>query len=115
MRLRNDNPMVRASMMTLIFEAIVYLLAVPGMIQIEDVDPMLALGAGGAAALVALVAGAALRRPFGWPLAWIAQLAGVALGVLTPWMFAVGGGFALLFVVEFVLGRRIETVIDARR
>ena len=36
------------------------------------------------------------------------QVAGIALGFLTPWMFAVGGGFAALFLVEFMLGKKIE-------
>lgn len=115
MRLREGNPMTRALMTTLIFEAVVFLLAVPGMVQIENVAPTLALGAGGGAALLALVAGGTLKRPFGWPLAWLAQVAAVAMGLLTPWMFAVGGGFAALFVVEFVLGRRIEADGGARR
>jgi hypothetical protein len=32
----------------------------------------------------------------------------IGLGVLTPWMYWLGGMFALLWVVSFVLGRRIE-------
>lgn len=100
--------MTRTLALTLIFEVIVFALAIPGMIQVNDVPIGLAASAGGGAALLAGVAGASLRRPFGWPLAWLAQLAGVALGLLTPWMYWVGGGFALLFALEFFLGRRIE-------
>ncbi|HMQ67024.1 MAG TPA: DUF4233 domain-containing protein, partial [Arachnia sp.] len=33
----------------------------------------------------------------------------VALGVLTPWMYAMGLIFALIWVTCIVLGRRIET------
>lgn len=108
MRLAEGNPMTRTLALTLIFEVIVFALAIPGMIQVNDVPIGLAASAGGGAALLAGVAGASLRRPFGWPLAWLAQLAGVALGLLTPWMYWVGGGFALLFALEFFLGRRIE-------
>ena len=52
--------------------------------------------------------------PLGWVLAWVSQIACLALGLLTPWMYVVGGAFAALFVVEFVLGRRIETDTAAR-
>lgn len=109
MRLAEGNPMTKTLALTLIFEVIVFALAIPGMIQVNDVPLGVAASAGGAAALLAGVAGSTLRRPFGWPLAWLAQLAGVALGLLTPWMYWVGGGFALLFALEFFLGRRIES------
>ena len=108
MRLAEGNPMTKTLALTLIFEMVVFVLAVPGMIQVNDVPLGLAFGAGAAAALLAGVAGGLIgRRPVGWPLAWLAQLAGIALGFLTPWMWAVGGGFAALFAVEFFLGRKI--------
>ncbi|MFZ0529437.1 MAG: DUF4233 domain-containing protein, partial [Propionicimonas sp.] len=44
----------------------------------------------------------------GYPLGWLTQVVAVALGFATPMMFAVGGMFALLWVVCFILGRRIE-------
>lgn len=108
MRLADGNPMTRTLSLTLIFEAIVFVLAIPGMIQVDDVAVGFAVGAGGVAALLAIVAGGMLRRPAGWPLAWLTQVAGVLLGLFTPWMYAVGGMFALLFAVTFVLGKRIE-------
>lgn len=108
MRLADGNPMTKTLMLTLIFEVVVYVLAIPGMIQVDDVPLLPAFVTGlGAAALAGIAAGM-LRRPIGWPLAWAAQLAGIALGLLTPWMYAVGGGFAALFLVEFVLGKKIE-------
>ena len=106
--LAHGNPMIRTISMTLLFEIVVFVLAIPGMIQVDDVPAGIAIGVGGAAALVPLAAAATLRRPIGWVLAWAAQVVAIALGLLTPWMYAVGGAFALLFVVEFVLGRRIE-------
>ena len=42
-------------------------------------------------------------RPIGWVLAWLAQVAGLALGFLVDMMFVVGGLFTLLFVVTFVV------------
>ena len=72
------------------------------------VPDMLAIRFAIAAAALAIVAGGSLRRPYGWPLAWLTQVVAIALGLLTPWMYGVGAMFALLFVVEFVLGKRIE-------
>lgn len=109
MKLAEGNPMTKTLALTLFFEVVVYVLAIPGMIQVNDVAVGLAMGTGLGAAVLAGVAGSVLRRGgWAWTLAWLAQAAGIALGVLTPWMYAVGGAFALLFVVEFVLGRRIE-------
>lgn len=107
--LADKNPMTKTLMLTLYFEVIVFILASPGMIQVNDVPVAPALGFSLAAAALAGVAGGLLgRRPIAWPLAWLAQAAGIALGLLTPWMFIVGGGFAALFAVEFFLGRQIE-------
>ena len=114
MRLVPTNPMNRVLAAILAFEAICCGLAIPGMIQVSDVAIPLALGAGGVAALLPLIAAATLRTPLGWVLAWVSQIACLALGLLTPWMYVVGGAFAALFVVEFVLGRRIETDTAAR-
>lgn len=106
--LRNGNPMNRAISLALLFQIVVFVLAIPGMIQVDGVPVGVALIAGGVAALIPLLAAALLRRPIGWVFAWLAQGVGVALGLLTPWMYVVGGVFAVLFVVSFVLGRRIE-------
>lgn len=58
--------------------------------------------------MLCLAASGTLRRPFGWVLAWAAQVACIALGFAVAMMFAVGAMFALLFVISFVLGRRLE-------
>ena len=49
-----------------------------------------------------------MRRPVGYPLGWLTQAAGIALGVLTPWMYGMGAVFALLWVATMVLGRRLD-------
>src|SRR4029450_4200111 len=106
---------MRVVLMTvLIFEGIVFGLAIPVMILVSGVAPAAAAGFGGGAALVApaaraVVAGGAalmalaaaglLRSRLGYILGWIAQLVGLALGFLTPMMFVVGavlgGGWLL--------------------
>lgn len=107
-RLADGNPMTKTLVLTLIFEVVVYILAIPGMIQVDAVPLVPAFTTGLGAAALAGVAAGMMRRPIGWPLAWAAQLAGIALGLLTPWMYVVGGGFAALFLVEFILGKKIE-------
>ena len=71
------------------------------------------MGAGavwcGIATALCLVACGGLRRRWGYLVGWAAQAAIVALGVLTPWMYAMGLIFALIWVTCIVLGRRIET------
>ena len=59
-------------------------------------------------AVLALLAAGLLRRPAGYPLGWLTQLVGVGLGLLTPSMFVVGLMFAALWVVSFVLGKRLD-------
>jgi len=108
MRLAPGNPMTRALALTLCCEAVGFVLAIPGMRLVSGVETSTAVGVGGLAVVLAVMAGASLRRPWGWPLAWLTQVAALALGLLTPWMFGVGGVFVLLFVISFVLGRRLE-------
>ena len=113
MRLARSNPMGRVMLSILAFEAIVFGLAIAGMIQVSDVAVPVAFGVGLGAAALALVAAGLLRGPAGYPLGWLTQLVGIGLGFATEMMFAVGGMFALLWVVCFVLGRRIETTPPA--
>ena len=108
LRLVPSNPMNRVLMAVLCFEAICCGLAIPGMIQVSSVSVATAFILGGLALLLCLAAAGTLRRPYGWPLAWAAQVACVALGFVVEMMFAVGGMFLLLFVITFVLGKRLE-------
>lgn len=108
MRLASDNPMRTPLMIVLIFEVVVYGLSIPVMIFISDVPGGLAGGLGGAAGGLALVSAALLRTAIGFPVAWLTQLAGIALGIATSTMFIVGGMFAGIWILIFVLGRRLE-------
>ncbi|MGJ6981528.1 DUF4233 domain-containing protein [Aestuariimicrobium soli] len=103
-----DNPMNRAMLSLLVFEVIVFGLGIPGMLLLDDVPVAVAVGATSAAIVLAIAAAGTLRRPIGYPLGWLTQVAGLALGFLTPMMFAASGIFALVWVGCFVLGRRIE-------
>lgn len=108
MRLHPQNPMGRVMLSILVFEAVVCGLAIAGMIQVEAMPAGTSVLLGGGAALLALAASALLRTPVGYPLGWLTQVVVIVLGVATPMMFAVGGMFGLLWVLVFVLGRRIE-------
>lgn len=114
MNLAPTNPMGRVMLSILVFEAIIFGLAIAGMIQVSTVSVPLSFGLGLGAAALAIVAAGLLRRPGGYLLGWLTQLVAVGLGFATAMMFAVGGMFFLLWVVCFVLGRRIEATPPGR-
>lgn len=108
MRLSAGSPFKSVMMSVLIFEVIVFWLAFAGMIQVSDVS----VGQGvlwvGIASGLAVIAIAGLRKGWGYYFGWAAQVAAVGLGLLTPWMYAMGIIFALIWIMSFVLGKRLE-------
>lgn len=114
MRLAPRNPMGKVMISILAFEAVTFGLAIAGMIQVDNVPVAVAVTAACIGIVLAVIAVALLRRPVGYLLGWITQVYVIGLGLLTPWMYWVGGMFALLWVVSFVLGRRIETTPPAQ-
>ena len=103
------NPMVSVARATLTFEVIAFGLSIPVMTQVSGVPILTAVLAGGGTALGALIGAGTVKRSWGWAIGWLLQLAGVLLGLLTYGMFIIGGLFALLFIVTFVLGRRLAS------
>ena len=110
--LSTGNPMRVVLMAVLIFEVIVFGLAIPVMIMISDVTPAAAAAFGGGAAVLAILAAGLLRSPVGYILGWAAQLAGLSLGFLTSTMFIVGALFAAVWVLSFVLGKRLDSRLE---
>jgi hypothetical protein len=106
------NPMRVVLMTVLIFEMIVFGLAIPVMIFISNVPAAAAAGFGGGAAVLALVAAGLLRSGVGYVLGWLTQLAGLALGFLTTLMFIVGTLLAAVWVLAFVLGKRLDSRME---
>ena len=106
------NPMRVVLMTVLIFEMIVFGLAIPVMIFISNVPAAAAAGFGGGAAVLALVAAGLLRSGVGYVLGWLTQLAGLALGFLTTLMFVVGMLLAAVWVLAFVLGKRLDSRME---
>jgi hypothetical protein len=106
--LRPGNPMRNVLRAVLIFEVIVFGLAIPVMIFVSSVPGEAAALAGGGAALLALVSAGLLRRAAGFYVGWVTQAIGIALGFLTYGMLVVGIMFASLWLLTFVLGKRLE-------
>jgi hypothetical protein len=103
-----SNPMRKVLLCVLIFEVIVFGLAIPVMIFVSAVATGLAVAAGCLAGLLALVSAALMRRPIGMVLGWVTQVGGLALGLVTSSMFVAGGIFAGLWLLSFVLGRNLD-------
>jgi len=109
MKLMPTNPLRSALMSVLIFEVIVFWLGFAGMVQVDDVPVGTAALWVSIASLLAIVATAGLRKGWGYPVGWLTQVAAILLGLLTPWMYAMGIVFALIWTTSFVLGKRLET------
>ena len=96
----------------LVLEAFVLFFASLTMFGLKVFEPAfpawVALPAGAVAILLFLVTTAVLRYPWGIAIGWVLQAGLIALGILTPFMFVVGGGFALLWIYCFTRGRRID-------
>ncbi len=96
----------------LVLEAVVLFFASLTIFGLKVLEPTLpawvALPAGGVAIIVLLATTAVLRFPWGVAIGWVWQGGLIALGILTPFMYVVGGGFALLWIYCFTRGRRID-------
>lgn len=108
LRLDRTNPMNATIRIILVFELIIVWLAFPGMMQVEGADTILALMCCLATTIVLVAAAGTLKKPYGYPLGWLAQVVLLLLGFLTPWMIAMGIIFAIIWGTSFVLGKRIE-------
>jgi hypothetical protein len=102
------NPMVKVMLSILIFEVIAVGLALPVMLLVSSVPVGLAVGACVGGAVLALLAAGLLRKPVGWVLGWVTQVLLVLFGLLTPGMYVVGAMFLGLWVLTFVLGRKLD-------
>jgi len=96
----------------LVLEAFVLFFAALTFFGLKVLEPALpawaALPLGGAAILVLLVTTALLRYRWGIAIGWVLQAALIALGILSPFMYLIGAGFALLWIYCFTRGRRID-------
>lgn len=108
MKLSAKNPIRSALMSVLVFEVIVFWLAFAGMVQLSGVSVGAAALWTSVASALALAGAMGLRKGWGYWFGWAAQVAAILLGLLTPWMYAMGIVFALIWIMSFVLGKRLD-------
>ena len=95
-------------------QSVILFLTTPVLITVADVDVTWALVAGLGLGVLAIVAAASLRSPYGYWLGHLVQVGAMAMGFLLPVMFFLGSVFAGLWVLALVLGRRVEEAKAAR-
>ncbi|MGI8458911.1 MAG: DUF4233 domain-containing protein [Propionibacteriaceae bacterium] len=106
--LRPGNPMGKVLLSILIFEVIAVGLALPVMLLVSKITVSVAVVSCVGLALLALVSAGLMRKPLGSLLGWLTQVGVVALGLLTPGMYIVGAMFLGIWVLTFVLGRKLD-------
>jgi len=93
----------------LVIDAVVLLFASLTGFGLKVLDPQWLALAGGAGAIVILLATTlVLRFAWGQAIGWVLQAALIALGILLPLMYVIGVGLALLWIWCFTRGRRID-------
>ncbi len=93
---------------TLVFEAVVVLLAIAPALVLTNADTGWVVGGGLALAALGILVAGSLRHRGAYAAGFILQVLVLATGFVLPAMFAVGVVFGGLWVVSYVLGRRME-------
>ena len=75
---------------------------------LDILPPGPAFGGGAALLVLFLLAGRAVRSPWGVWFGWVLQVALVATGFILSLMFFVAAGFLALWIFCFVRGRQID-------
>lgn len=92
----------------LALEGVVVALSTPVMVTLAGVPLVTAMVVGLGVAAACFVLAGMLRSEAAYVAGWLVQGAAVAIGLVTPVMFFLGGVFALLWGTAYFLGRRIE-------
>lgn len=92
----------------LVFEAIVVFLAIPVALSLTDASTALVCWIFGGLAVLCLITPGLLRRPWGYGLGSVLQMAVIASGLIVPAMAFMGVVFGALWVVALRLGRRVD-------
>jgi len=90
------------------FEAFVVFFAGLVAKDLSSLSPGAALAAFGGLAVACLLVAGLLRRPWGYAVGWVVQVAVIATGFWVPVMFFLGLLFAVLWFVALQQGARIE-------
>jgi hypothetical protein len=99
----------------LAFESIVALLA--GLLAAtgSDASNLLAWTMGAGLAVVCIAGAATMRRGPGWVIGSIAQVLALASGFVVPAMFFLGAVFGGLWILAYVLDRRLADLAATRQ
>jgi hypothetical protein len=92
----------------LVLEAFVVGFAALVAFGLRSAEPVVVWGFGGGLALSLVLAAGVLGRPGGYVVGSVLQVAVLAVGVVVPMMWVVGGVFVILWVVALRLGGRID-------
>lgn len=92
----------------LALEAIVLGLTTPVMISVASVPVVTALVIGLGLTVACVVVAGMLRHSWSYSVGWAIQVAAVALGVVVPVMFVLGGVFLALWAGAVLLGAKID-------
>ena len=104
--MRSAQRSMAATMLAL--EAIVLGLTTPVMISVAGVPVATALVVGLGLTAACIVVAGMLRHSWAYAVGWAIQVAAVALGVVVPVMFVLGGVFLALWAGAVLLGARID-------
>ncbi|MCP2343782.1 DUF4233 domain-containing protein [Actinomadura rupiterrae] len=103
-----SNPERRLYSTVLACEAVVIGLAIPVAISVQKVDGTTAGWAGGALAVLCLLACGVMGRPWGFAVGTALQVVVLLTGFVVPMMFILGVLFGALWGTAFWLGRQAE-------
>lgn len=107
-RPRERSPRRGMCAAVLFLEAITLGLTTPVMISVAGVDAGTALLIGLGLTLLCVLLAGMLRAEWAYWAGYVVQAAAIALGLLVPMMFFLGGVFAALWAGADLLGRKIE-------
>ena len=91
----------------LVFEGMVVLFATLVALELSDVEDGTLWWVGGTLAVVCVLCAGLLRRPWGYVVGSVLQVAVVAAGFVVPAMFFLGLLFAGLWFLALYLGRKV--------
>jgi hypothetical protein len=89
-------------------EAMLVFFVTMAVFGLREVSPGVAFGGGAVLFLLLVIAAAFARFPWAIWLGWAMQVVLIALGLLLPVMYAIGAGFAAIFIYCFLTGRRLD-------
>ncbi len=89
-------------------ESVALFLTAPVLVALTDVGTARSWGIGIGLALLCILGAALMRRGIGLWIGHLVQVLAIALGLVIPVMFALGGMFAALWILALVLGRRVD-------